>query len=135
MAAALSRALRADGGSVEPLVGRWSPAVGPINTELLDTSAWSRARLADPQWQVCRARYNAVLPNPPLVALERTKRFTGDVPVSYLLNPGTAPYVGYTDNYENLRRAGLPPSLQPSGAPGVATGQQFFVKMSYLFRF
>ncbi len=79
--------------------------------------------------------YNAVLPNPALVALEPAKRFTGDVLVTYLLNPGTAVYVGYTDNLENLRFAGLPPALQRSGPPGVSTGRQFFVKTSYLFRF
>ncbi len=46
--------------------------------------------------------YNSILPNPSLVALERAKRFTGDVLLTCLVNPGTALYVGYTDRYENL---------------------------------
>ncbi len=75
------------------------------------------------------------LPNPSLVALERTKRLTGDVLLTYVLNPGTALYVGYTDTYENLRVGGAPPGLCRTGSPDVSTGRQFFVKVSYLFRF
>jgi hypothetical protein len=80
--------------------------------------------------------YSAVLPNPSLVNLERSKRFTADLLVTYLLNPGTALYVGYTDNYENLELdASLPSGLRRIGDPTTSTGRQFFVKMSYLFRF
>ena len=35
-------------------------------------------------------------------SLERTKRFGLDFLFTYLLHPGTAVYVGYTDIYENL---------------------------------
>ena len=80
--------------------------------------------------------YNAVLPNTGLVDLERTKRLTGDVLVTYLVHPGTALYVGYTDSYENLRiNPAVPPSLQRTVSPTTGVGRQFFVKMSYLFRF
>ncbi|HEU4391403.1 MAG TPA: DUF5916 domain-containing protein, partial [Blastocatellia bacterium] len=80
--------------------------------------------------------YNAVLPNTDLISLERTKRLTGDVLVTYLVHPGTALYVGYTDSYENLRiDPSVPPSLQRTVSPTTAVGRQFFVKMSYLFRF
>jgi hypothetical protein len=80
--------------------------------------------------------YNAVLPNTELVNLERTKRVTGDVLVTYLVNPGTALYVGYTDRFENLviDRA-VPPLLRRTVSPTTSVGRQFFVKMSYLFRF
>lgn len=80
--------------------------------------------------------YNAVLPNPSLVALRNTKRFTTDFLLTYLVNPGTALYIGFTDGYENL--AFIPtvqPILQRTGSPTTSTGRQFFVKMSYLFRF
>jgi len=89
--------------------------------------------------------YNAVLPNPLLVSLDQaciscrgyvsTKRFTADVLFTYLLHPGTAVYVGYTERHENPIDFALPPTLQPRGGPDVATGRQFFVKISYLFRY
>jgi len=80
-----------------------------------------------------------------------TKKLTADFLVTYLLHPGTAVYVGYTDRYANLMLdpglpahglpalAGLPPSVAPTlsriASPTTSTGRQFFVKMSYLFRF
>ena len=80
--------------------------------------------------------YNAVLPNSRLVALERDKRFTADFLMTYLVNPGTALHIGYTDGYQNLMiDPTTPPSLVRTGAPTISTGRQFFVKMSYLFRF
>jgi len=82
--------------------------------------------------------YNAVLANPSLIAQERTKSLTGDILFTYLLNPGTAFYVGYTDRHENLvLDPTLPPSLrlQRIVEPTTSTGRQFFVKLSYLFRF
>jgi Domain of unknown function (DUF5916) len=78
--------------------------------------------------------YNGVLANPSLVALDRTKHLTADLLMTYLVHPGTAIYVGYTDGYDNI-------ALDPGGArtftrrPSTSTGRQFFVKTSYLFRF
>ncbi len=76
--------------------------------------------------------YNAVLANPALVDLERTKRISTDFLFTYAVNPGTAVYVGYSEQFENL-------SLNSAGAnrvasPGLATGRQLFVKVSYLFQ-
>ena len=81
--------------------------------------------------------YNSVLPNERLVALKREKRFTTDFLMTYLVNPGTALHIGYTDGYQNLRIDPMttPASLVRTGAPTSSTGRQFFVKMSYLFRF
>jgi len=80
--------------------------------------------------------YAAVLPNPTLVSAEREKRIAVDVLLTYLVNPWTALYVGYTDHWENI---GLNPSapggIQRLGAPTRSTGRQVFVKFSYLFRF
>ena len=69
--------------------------------------------------------YGAVLPNASLVDLERRKDVTGDLLLTYLLNPGTALYVGYTDRYENFAEPGAFRS----------SGRQVFVKASYLLRF
>jgi hypothetical protein len=78
--------------------------------------------------------YNAILSNPDLVALPRTKHLTGDILMTYLLSPGTALYVGYTNGFDNLA---LDPvtGLRPTRNPSTSTGRQFFVKTSYLFRF
>ncbi len=80
--------------------------------------------------------YNAVLPNASLVSLDRTRRIGADLLVTYLLHPGTALYVGYTDIYENLLLdPSRPPYLRLTGFPDMNTGRQIFVKLSYLFRF
>jgi hypothetical protein len=82
--------------------------------------------------------YEAVLPNSALVDLEKEKRFASDVLLTYLLNPGTALHVGYTDGYENLEL--IPPhgmnprELRRTDSPFNSTGRQFFVKASYLWR-
>jgi hypothetical protein len=83
--------------------------------------------------------YNATLPNENLTAFPRTKRLTGDVLFTYLLHPGTALYVGYSDRTENQQviLTGVPPAPTLQTTPGLAgsTGRQFFVKFNYLFRF
>jgi hypothetical protein len=80
--------------------------------------------------------YNGVLQNPALIDLQRQKRITGDVLLTYLIHPGTALYLGYTDRLENLRLfPGVPPTVAPIGFPSTTTARQFFAKISYLFRF
>ncbi len=80
--------------------------------------------------------YNGVLPNSSLVSLDRTKRFGYDLLLTYLLHPGTALYVGYTDIYQNyLFNPSLPPYLQYTNSPNMNTGRQIFAKISYLLRF
>ncbi len=77
--------------------------------------------------------YNGVLQNPALINLDRQKRITGDVLLTYLLHPGTAFYIGYTDKLENL--ALFPGQVNRIGFPSTTTGRQFFTKLSYQFRF
>jgi hypothetical protein len=80
--------------------------------------------------------YNAVLPNDQLIPLERAKDFNVDLLLTYFLHPGTALYVGYTDRYENLNINPTPtPTLVRAGSPETSTGRQFFIKLSYLFRY
>ncbi len=92
--------------------------------------------------------YNATLANPCLLDIQTTlgsspgappvptKRITADFLLTYLLHPGTALYIGYTDQDENLA---VDPSQRPPlhriSSPSTPTGRQFFIKMSYLFRF
>ena len=78
--------------------------------------------------------YNAVLSNPSLVALDRTKHLSVDVLLTYLIHPGTALYLGYTDGYDSVRLDRLS-GLVPTRNATTSTGRQFFVKTSYLFRF
>jgi len=79
--------------------------------------------------------YDAVLPNASLVNLERDKRLGMDVLFTYMLNYGTALYVGYTDLYNNVALdPTVSPNLRRTAFPDTSTGRQFFVKLSYLFR-
>lgn len=80
--------------------------------------------------------YNAVLANPSLVATERSKKAGVDILFTYLLHPGTAVYLGYTNTRENLAfNPALSPSVWRTTGPDTMTGRQFFVKLSYLFRY
>jgi Domain of unknown function (DUF5916)/Carbohydrate family 9 binding domain-like len=92
-------------------------------------------------------QYNATLTqNSPSVPADQflytylptTKQFNTDILVTYLLHPGTALYVGYNTDQQNLD-----PSLQIDpvlrgvhyGYRLINDGRLFFVKVSYLFRF
>jgi hypothetical protein len=78
--------------------------------------------------------YASVLPNATFVSLDREKRLQGDLLLTYLLNPGTAVYVGYTDRRENLAfDPGQTLAIRRTDSV-LNTGRQFFVKLSYLFR-
>jgi uncharacterized protein DUF5916 len=80
--------------------------------------------------------YQSVLPNSSLVDLEKSKRPVFDILLTYLLNPGTALYAGYTERRENLAiEYAEPRSLVPTQYPDLRTDRQVFVKLSYLIRF
>lgn len=82
------------------------------------------------------ADYQTVSPDRTLVDLEHEKRLGVDVLVTYLVNPWTAVYVGYTDAYENWELGS--PLRRPVGrSDGAHTsvGRQVFIKLSYLFRY
>lgn len=74
----------------------------------------------------------------PLTFLPTTKNFNTDVLITYLVHPGTAVYVGYNSNLQNLD-----PGLGIDETFGtvrrsdrlINDGRLFFVKVSYLFRF
>jgi hypothetical protein len=79
-------------------------------------------------------QYTATLANPALTSLDSTKQFNADFLVTYLLHPGTAIYVGYNSDLQNLA---LDPvnGLHRTSRSYMNDSRQFFVKISYLFRF
>jgi len=90
-------------------------------------------------------QYNGLLANTPgntvypYTYLPTQKQFNADLLFTYLIHPGTAIYVGYNSDLQNLDHE-LP--LGPEGLAGLYTAKglmndsrQFFVKVSYQFRF
>jgi hypothetical protein len=84
-------------------------------------------------------QYTATLANPALTALSTTKQFNADFLITYLVHPGTAIYLGYNSDLQNYD-----PNLALDPSTGgilrtrngyINDGRQFFVKVSYLFRF
>jgi hypothetical protein len=88
-------------------------------------------------------QYNSVLANTPgttfypYTYLPTSKEFNADILLTYLVHPGTAIYVGYNSDLQNLDH-----SLTEDPLAGLFTAKgyindskQFFVKVSYQFRF
>jgi len=82
-------------------------------------------------------QYHATLSNPQLSSLPQTKNFNVDFLVTYLLHPGTAVYVGYNSNLQNLDPSltVINSNLLRTRSHFINDGRQFFVKVSYLLRF
>ena len=91
------------------------------------------------------AQYNGLLTNPLYSNLQTTKNMNFDALFTYFLHPGTAVYVGYNSNLENVDPAlclHLPNSTMcdPNGGGLLRgnrltnDGRQLFIKVSYLFR-
>ncbi|HEY6369809.1 MAG TPA: DUF5916 domain-containing protein [Candidatus Sulfotelmatobacter sp.] len=88
--------------------------------------------------------YNALLAGTPGVGspytyLPTQKEFNTDFLITYLVHPGTAIYIGYNSDLQNLNVVPQTPT-----SPGYVThtaggyindSRQFFLKVSYLFRF
>jgi hypothetical protein len=89
-------------------------------------------------------QYNALLAGTPGVGspytyLPTSREFNADFLITYLLHPGTAIYVGYNSDLQNLNVVPMTPT-SPGYVTNTARGyindsRQFFVKVSYLFRF
>src|SRR5262249_27786890 len=91
-------------------------------------------------------QYSGALTNPLYSSLANTKNMNFDVLFTYLPHPGTAVYVGYNSNLENIApglciRVAGSEECDPNGAGLLRTsnglindGRQFFIKVSYLFR-
>ena len=83
-------------------------------------------------------QYTATLANPAFTSLPTTKQLNGDFLITYLIHPGTAIYVGYNSDFQNIDPELL---ADPNGGllrtrdRLINDGRLFFVKVSYLFRF
>ena len=90
-------------------------------------------------------QYNSLLANTPgntvypYTYLPTEKEFNADFLLTYLIHPGTAVYVGYNSDVQNLDHELM---QDPAGLAGLYTAKglmndsrQFFVKVSYQFRF
>jgi len=83
------------------------------------------------------AEYDSTLANPAQTSLQRTKEFASQALLTWLPHPGTAVYIGYSDDLQNLCRNLCDPNnptLPRTGAM-LNDGRQIFIKASYLFRF
>jgi hypothetical protein len=84
-------------------------------------------------------QYNGLLAGTPGVGspytyLPTQKEFNADFLVTYLVHPGTAIYVGYNSDLENLNvEPGM--GVLPTARGYLNDSRQFFVKVSYLYRF
>jgi len=82
-------------------------------------------------------QYTNVLPAVELSALEHAKTLTGDVLLTYLLHPGTALYVGYSNMLENYNRLAVEQAalLERTRSGLISTATGLFVKFAYLYHF
>ncbi|MGO9326004.1 MAG: carbohydrate binding family 9 domain-containing protein [Terracidiphilus sp.] len=91
------------------------------------------------------AEYDSTLSNPVETSLPHTREFASQALLTWLPHPGTAIYIGYSDDLQNLNRS-LCNRLQngscdpnnttpPRAGPLLNDGRQAFIKGSYLFRF
>src|SRR5262249_16208099 len=82
-------------------------------------------------------QYVTTISNPALTTLQNTKKFNGDVLFTYLLHPGTAIYVGYNSDLQNLDPSltETPDGLRRTRSSFINDGRQFFIKVSYLLRY
>ena len=89
--------------------------------------------------------YDSTLANPAETSLKRTKQVGTEALLTWLPHPGTAIYVGYNNDMQNLDRSlcnRLPGgacdpnnTVAPRATNFLNDGRQIFVKASYLFRF
>ena len=89
--------------------------------------------------------YDSLLVNPLETSLQRTKQVSTEALLTWLPHPGTAIYVGYNNDVQNLSRAfcsRLPNGecdpnspVLPRSTMYLNDGREIFVKASYLFRF
>jgi hypothetical protein len=90
------------------------------------------------QYNSVLSNYNSTFPKFALSSLPPAKNFNADVLLTYFVHPGTAVYVGYNSNLQNLTN---PPAVDALGnlarTPGqfLNDGRQIFVKISYLFQY
>ncbi len=74
--------------------------------------------------------YYAVLPNEQFIQQTRLKQLSGDILLTYMLTPGTALYIGYNNQHQNLASDSFGPfRLRPLRAPYIPDQQPGFHKV------
>jgi hypothetical protein len=91
------------------------------------------------------AEYDSTLVNPSLTSLQRTRQVATQALITWLPHPGTAIYIGYSNDMQNLDRSlcnrisgGVcdpDNTYAPRAQHLLNDGRQMFIKASYLFRF
>ncbi len=91
------------------------------------------------------AEFDSTLANPVQTSLPRTREVATQALLTWLPHPGTAVYVGYSNDLQNLDRSlcnrlvngSCDPNntAPPRAGPLLNDGRQIFIKASYLFRF
>lgn len=76
-------------------------------------------------------QYDGTLTNPLYTDLAQSKNLNCDFLVTYLVHPGTAFYLGYNTNLQNLD----PMTFKPASSGYLNDGRTIYAKISYLFRF
>ena len=90
--------------------------------------------------------YDSLLVNPAETSLVRTKQVASQALLTWLPHPGTAIYVGYNNDLQNLNHTfctQLPgdggcdqtQAILPRSPQYLNDGRQFFMRVSYLLRF
>ena len=78
----------------------------------------------------------SLVADPALAKLDHERKWTPDMLLTYLVHPGTALYVGYTDRHENLAVVPGPVTvLCRTAHADTSVARQLFVKVGYLWRF
>lgn len=91
------------------------------------------------------AQLSSTLANPVETSLSRTKQLSTQALLTWLPHPGTAVYLGYTNDMQNIDRSlcnrlisgacDLDNTALPRSDSMMNDGKQIFLKASYLFRF
>ena len=89
--------------------------------------------------------YDSTLANPAQTSLLRTRQVPTQALLTWLPHPGTAIYIGYSNDLQNLDRrlcnrlssGTCDPNntTPPRAGPLLNDGRQVFIKAAYLFRF
>ena len=87
-----------------------------------------------PLWTQPPVRKASFGPNSSLYAGTPYQRATADLLLTWMLNPGTAFYLGYVNRDASAAINGVLPALGRTFSPAAPTERQLFVKLSYSFR-
>jgi len=82
-------------------------------------------------------QYDSLLGNPAMTRLSTNRNFNADFLVTYLINPGTAFFIGYNSNLQDINLVPYDDgsAIVPNAGRFINDGRQFFFKLSYLYRF